>query len=305
MATNAEPNKPIFRPGSAVEISSDEPGFQGSFYLGTVISLCSSDSYLVEYKTLVTESSRPLREEVGLFQVRPPPPSPSPGARWIFGMGDEVDVYHNDGWWEAVVTADLGNGRFEVFFRSYKEQMEFSKENMRLHRDWIGGGWVPHVEEEHEQVEKSQTEMEINGSKETVQEKFVKGELVEVSSDEDGFEGAWFSATIVEPTGTDKFLVEYQSLRTEDDKDFLTEDIDILHIRPCPAETLVVGFRLLEEVDCLYNDGWWVGVVSKVLGDSRYIVYFKDTKEEMEFHHFQMRLHHEWIDGKWVVASEV
>lgn len=148
--------------------------------------------------------------------------------------------------------------------------------------------------------------MQINGSKETVEEKFIKGAFVEVSSDEDGFEGAWFGTTIVEPIGKDKFLVEYQSLRTEDEKDFLREEIDILHIRPCPPDTVSVGgFKLLEEVDCLYNDGWWVGVVSKVLGDSRYIVYFKDTKEEMEFDRSEMRLHQEWIDGKWAVASQV
>lgn len=144
--------KPIFTPGSAVEVSPDEPGFQGSFYLGTVIShhSSSSDSYLVEYKTLVTESSHPLREEVGFSQLRPPPP---PEAKWVFGMGDEVDVFHNDGWWQAVVTADFGNGSFEVFFAGYKEQMEFPKKKMRLHRDWVGGIWVPQVEEdEQEQV---------------------------------------------------------------------------------------------------------------------------------------------------------
>lgn len=110
----------------------------------------------------------------------------------------------------------------------------------------------------------------------------------------------------MEPVGKDKFLVEYQNLRTDDDKHFLREEIDTLHIRPTPPENLMVGrFNLLEEVDSFYNDGWWVGVISRVLSGSKYIVYFRGTNEELEFHHSELRLHQEWIDGKWVMASQV
>lgn len=138
------------------------------------------------------------------------------------------------------------------------------------------------------------------------EEPFSKGTLVEVSSDEDGFQGAWFAATIVEPAGKDKYLVEYQSLRTEDDKEFLKEEIDIMHIRPSPPDACVVDrFSRLDEVDALYNDGWWVGTISKVLSNSRYIVYFKSTDEEIQFEHSELRVHQDWIDGKWVVASRV
>uniref|UniRef100_A0A2P2M7H0 Uncharacterized protein MANES_09G178400 n=1 Tax=Rhizophora mucronata TaxID=61149 RepID=A0A2P2M7H0_RHIMU len=136
--------------------------------------------------------------------------------------------------------------------------------------------------------------------------KFSQGMLVEVSSDEDGFEGAWFAATIVDAVGKDKYLVQYQSLRMEDDADFLREEIDILHIRPSPPETLVLDcFKLMEEVDALYNDAWWVGVVTKVHHDSRYTVYFKDTKEELIFEHTDLRPHQDFINGKWVMPSKV
>ena len=132
----------------------------------------------------------------------------------------------------------------------------------------------------------------VEASKATTQKMFNKGTPVEVSSDEDGFAGAWFAATVVEAAGKDKFLVQYQSLRTDDDSGFLREEFDTLHIRPCPPETLVVDrFSLFEEVDALYNDGWWVGVISKVLGGSKYLVYFRDTDEEIEFKHSDLRLH--------------
>ena len=135
---------------------------------------------------------------------------------------------------------------------------------------------------------------------------FFEGALVEVSSDEEGFQGAWFAATIVKSIERNKFLIEYKCLRTEDDTEFLREEVDAVHIRPYPPETVMVDrFHLLEEVDALFNDGWWVGVISKVLGRTSYIVYFRGTNEEMEFDHSDIRLHQDWIDGKWVMASQV
>lgn len=131
------------------------------------------------------------------------------------------------------------------------------------------------------------------------------GTLVEVSTDEEGFRGAWFSGTVVEARGKDRFLVEYQHL-LDDDSQPLREEFDVPHIRPHPPETGVVSqFNLLDEVDALYNDGWWVGVISKVIGDSRYIVYFRNSNEELEFQHSQLRPHLDWIDGKWIMASKV
>jgi hypothetical protein len=136
--------------------------------------------------------------------------------------------------------------------------------------------------------------------------KFSKGMPVEVSSDEDGFKGAWFSATIVEPVGKDKYLIEYQTLRTEDDSDFLREEIDTVHIRPHPPQTIIIDrFKKLEEVDALYNDAWWVGVVSKVNTFPKYSVFFKDSNEELEFQHSDLRPHQDWINGKWVTPSKV
>lgn len=136
--------------------------------------------------------------------------------------------------------------------------------------------------------------------------KFKKGTPVEVSSDEDGFQGAWFAATIVDAIGQEIYLIEYQSLRTEDDTNFLREEVDIQHLRPPPPEIVMAcDFKLNEEVDALYNDGWWEGVISRVLKNSRYIVYFKGTKDEEEFQHSALRPRLDWIDGTWVRPSQV
>ncbi|KAI3768699.1 hypothetical protein L2E82_19529 [Cichorium intybus] len=110
-----------------------------------------------------------------------------------------------------------------------------------------------------------------------------KGALVEVCSDEDGFQGAWFAATVI--------------------NQFLIDVVDSNHIRPHPIHEAVNHFCVVEEVDALYNDGWWVGVISKVVGKQKYEVYFRGIDEEMVFKQSDLRRHQEWIYGKWVSSS--
>ncbi|KAK3012265.1 hypothetical protein RJ639_012176 [Escallonia herrerae] len=287
-----------FPKGTEVEISSNEEGFRGSWYAGTVIRPPKpKNKVLVQYRTL-TAGSRPLREVFDVVQLRPPPPRE---RRRSFEFSEEVDAYNRDGWWEGVVTRVLAGGRYAVYFRATREEMEFGESELRLHREWVKGSWVPPLEEE-----KVLNSTEVKSSIETVEEIFGKGAIVEISSDEDGFQGAWFGATVIEALSNSKFLIEYQSLRNDDDTELLKEEVDHLHIRPYPPDTLVIDqFSRHEEVDALYNDGWWVGVIAKVLKGQRYVVYFRGTNEEMEFKHSDLRLHQDWINGKWVMASRV
>ncbi|KAI3522365.1 hypothetical protein L1887_00087 [Cichorium endivia] len=134
-------------------------------------------------------------------------------------------------------------------------------------------------------------------------DRFNKGSLVEVCSDEDGFQGAWFAATVINQVSSGNFLIQYKSLRNDEDTEFLTEVVDSNHIRPHPVHEAVNHFCALEEVDALYNDGWWVGVISKVVGKQKYEVYFRGTDEEMVFKQSDLRRHQEWISGKWVSSS--
>ena len=66
--------------------------------------------------------------------------------------------------------------------------------------------------------------------------KFNLGAMVEVRSDEEGFRGSWYTAIIVDLIGNDKFLVEYQTLRTEDETELLREEADVSDIRPYPPD---------------------------------------------------------------------
>ncbi|GAB2287265.1 hypothetical protein Dimus_021647 [Dionaea muscipula] len=299
-----------FKEGTKIEISAEDDGFRGAWFSGTVIKPPAKRGkrkvVFVEYDKLVSEQkeSKRLRETIDLVQIRPIPPRESTRE---FQLSEEVDANYNDGWWEGVVTEVLEGCRYSVYFRSSGEQLEFGAADLRLHREWDNGKWVPPTEEEKEVslVAVRDSSIVVDSNKDTGTKTFSKGSLVEVSSDEDGFQGAWFSAMVVDRIGEDKFLVEYKDLRTEDDKEFVKEQVDDLHIRPSPPEMSKAGkFKLYEEVDALYNDGWWVGVISKILSRSNYLVYFKGTNEELQFKQSDLRPHQEWIDGKWVRASE-
>lgn len=160
MATRANRKRlpSYLKPGATVEISSDEIGFRGSWYLGKVITTPSShkDSVKcqVEYTTLFfdKEGTKPLKEVVDMSQLRPPaPPMSEREKKKDIAVGEEVDAFYNDGWWEGDVTEVLDDGKFSVFFRSSKEQIRFRKDELRFHREWLDGAWKPPLEETEEE----------------------------------------------------------------------------------------------------------------------------------------------------------
>ena len=141
------------------------------------------------------------------------------------------------------------------------------------------------------------------------QQSLAKGTPVEVSSDEEGFRGAWYLATILEslPRSTSKkrkkALVQYRTLLAEDGSSVLTEYVDPAFIRPLPPNEEVdvqSGFEVNDVVDARYRDGWWTGVVRKVLEKSKYRVYFDNPPDVIEFDRKDLRVHWNRIDGKWV-----
>lgn len=144
-------------------------------------------------------------------------------------------------------------------------------------------------------------------------EEFAKGCQVEVSSDEEGFKGAWYVATIIDPhpksSGSSskkkqpkKVFVEYHSLLDDDDGSKpLREFVNLKFIRPSPPpETEKVSFELNDVVDAFYRDGWWTGVITRVLDDSKFVVFFQNPPDLIEFGVSELRVHREWISGKWI-----
>lgn len=129
-----------------------------------------------------------------------------------------------------------------------------------------------------------------------------KGDKVEVSSEEEGMRGSWYTATVIRPVTkkTKKIYVEYDTLMSEEDESKpLRESVDAILVRPLPPREESRGFKLMEEVDAFYSDGWWEGVVTQVLENSRYSVFFRTSREQIDFDETDLRVHREWVRGYW------
>lgn len=145
-----------------------------------------------------------------------------------------------------------------------------------------------------------------------------KGSTVEVTSDEEGFKDAWFVATLLKlpsitplkPSSTkkkknpnyDKAYVEYQNLISDEDPSVrLREFVNAAFIRPLPPqETRSRPFELGDIVDANYSDGWWTGVITRLLRGSRFLVAFQNPPHEIEFGLSDLRYHLEWVKGNWL-----
>ncbi|KAL9257161.1 DUF724 domain-containing protein [Drosera capensis] len=127
------------------------------------------------------------------------------------------------------------------------------------------------------------------------------GSAVEVKFDEEDLQDIWFPATVVEDAGDDSFSVEYLS---PIESGLVKVVVDYFHIRKPPPSMRRENFELLEKVDWFNGFGWYSGVVTKVLGDGSYIVFFKSTRKEKKLRLEDMRPHIDWVDGNWVNVPE-
>lgn len=294
-----------FSKGTMVEVGGIKEGFRVSWYAAVIVDLIpdSEDKFLVEYQTVKTLNGTVLlRDKVDASNIRPcPPETPQIGH---FKKFQEVDAWYKDGWWVSDIVKVLDDYNYRVYVRSTDEEITLEHSNLRPHQDWIDGEWVTASRRSSGLELKSRkrdVEFKAKVGGRTSKAKFKEGTMVEVKSDEEGYHGSWFTAVIVGSLGEDKFLIEYQTLKSEDEAQPLKEKAEASLLRPCPPNIQRLDrFKLFEKVDTWYNDGWWVGLVSRVLDGLKYAVYFWTTNEELEFGHFSLRPHQEWIRGKWV-----
>lgn len=140
------------------------------------------------------------------------------------------------------------------------------------------------------------------------------GSKVEVSSDEDGFQNAWFAGFICQaPISSSKnpslkkrkkssgseVWVQYDNLVTEKELKPLSEHVKASFIRPLPPPD--GPHQKLEPndvVDAFYKDCWWTGVVKAVIGD-KYFVDFEKPPDTLVLERSNLRLHLDWVDGTW------
>lgn len=139
---------------------------------------------------------------------------------------------------------------------------------------------------------------------------FSTGMDVEVRSDEPGLKGSWYEGTIVRSMPKkNRVSVEYRTLVSDENESIpLREVVDLSLVRPSPPTLLDEEPAELEpsqRVDAFHLDGWWEGsVVKKDPKTSRYVVYFPDSDENIEFERSKLRVQQVWDGKKWVVSHE-
>ncbi|XP_071718718.1 DUF724 domain-containing protein 7-like isoform X2 [Rutidosis leptorrhynchoides] len=288
---------PFLTKGSRVEVSSDEDGLSGVWFVATVIrpppsisDHTSNNLVYVEYCNLLADDgSTKLREYANVAYVRPPPPLDSDSNNNVhsdFELNDVVDAFYSGGWWTGVISSVVDKHNFVVTFQNPPDRLQFHISKLRIHRQWVDGKWVQ------------------PRNQRTAGLMFTVGKKVEVSFEKESLRDVWFPATILKNSGNDSFLVEYRQPGNGDEAILNKVTVDYLHIRPSPPRLRDKKFVLLEKVDAYYDFGWRSGVVTKELADNRYNVFFKHTKQEREFIYSSVRPHMEWKGGKWFNTSQ-
>lgn len=123
-----------------MEASSDEDGLQGVWF-PAIFKKKEDGKYLIDCPQLADETGL-FGEEVDELHLRPRPPDAEVPGR--LGYTEKVDAFHNDGWWEGVITKTLEEAdEYEVFFHRTGERISFTPSKLRPHREWVNQRWVP------------------------------------------------------------------------------------------------------------------------------------------------------------------
>uniref|UniRef100_N1R2E4 Agenet domain-containing protein n=1 Tax=Aegilops tauschii TaxID=37682 RepID=N1R2E4_AEGTA len=269
----------LYAKGTQIEVARLEADSVVAWFPAIVAKTIWKNNLLVEYP--FWKGSELCNEIIDIKHIRPCPPRASVIS---FCVNDDVEGFQDDGWWPGKITEIHPKLTYTFKSATSGKKVQLHQNTLRLRYDWTDNQW-------------KQVAQNLSGTK------FTGGDRVEVSSDEEGFHGAWFQGTVVKSVGH-KFLVEYDALKDDDETTPLKETIGEEHIRPSPPAIPVTnGFKVLDEIDAYTNDGWWVGVISEVLSNQKYKVYFKAYKEQDEFELEQLRRHCDWVGGRWIQAS--
>lgn len=129
--------------GDFIEVIGYEPGYEHSYFEGEVIGDYDG-MFKIQYKDLVVENDGPnVVEMIHPDHVRPLPPHIDHDVD-AFQIGDVVDVWYKDGWWDGVIHYIFynmnNNKRYEVFFDympTKKMYDDYQPHNVRPHQDWV------------------------------------------------------------------------------------------------------------------------------------------------------------------------
>ncbi|CAM6064844.1 unnamed protein product [Sphagnum tenellum] len=145
----------FFEVGDRVEMLCQDSGLRGCWFKG-VVTRRVSRRLKIQYEELQNEDGEGNLEEwvsawrlagpdklgvriVGRTTVRP---FPTPCTSADYCIGQAVDVWWNDGWWEGIVVSKEAEGNVKVYFPGEGDISSFHSADLRVSKDWVNGSWV-------------------------------------------------------------------------------------------------------------------------------------------------------------------
>nr|GEW00334.1 hypothetical protein [Tanacetum cinerariifolium] len=269
--------------GKKAEVAFDNEDPREVWFPATVLNF-DHGKFQVEYQQPGSGDEAVFHKAtVDFWHIRPSPPHLS---YTHFSLDDEVDAYYDYGWWRGVITKELADNKYNVFFEHTKKEREFICPKVRPHLEWKRGEWY-------------NERCKIDLFERTAFSVCTAGKKVEVTFDDKDPHEVWFPATVLKHSHKGTFQVEYQQPGSGDEAVLHKATVDMWQIRPSPPHPRDKDFALDDEVDAYYDYGWWCGVITQELPGNRYSVFFEHSNKERKFICSKLRPHLEWEDGKW------
>ncbi|CAF2227910.1 unnamed protein product [Brassica napus] len=145
-----------------------------------------------------------------------------------------------------------------------------------------------------------------------VQNPFEIGANVEISSQDDNTCHKWYPGNVLATylvDGVEMVKVEYfvPSLDEKKRKRSVETRVSIDRIRPQPPPErsgAKKSYELMQDVEAFDNGAWCAGKVKVILFDGSCFVSLNNSKEQIYFHHSEMRKPIKWVDGVWEMTKK-
>lgn len=129
----------IFSKGKKVEVSFEKVEHCEVWFPAIVLEDTGDGSFLVEYQRLGKNGEHESVEvKVDSIHIRPSPPQLK-GKN--YNLLEKVDAYIEFGWWTGVLTKELPDNKYIVFFKETNEERLVNQSEIRPHMEWKERNW--------------------------------------------------------------------------------------------------------------------------------------------------------------------